>query len=272
MRDLVFSDWPMFAKVMEDDDICKEFIEVVTGIEVAELVHCEPEKTLVPEPFAKPVRLDVFAKGSGKLFDIEMQARMLPALGRRLRYYQSAMDSMNVSPGTAYEELPDSYIIFLCKSDPFGKGVPVYTFCEKAAEAPGLDLGCGMTWIVLNASAWQAVSSRRLRCLLEYVGESQRSDDALVKSIESKVQAANSNLRWKEEAMGFMTIEHDQRARMNAARKEGLQEGLREGIAEGENRFGRLAAALLDDGRVDDLKKASQDPEYRDELFREFEI
>lgn len=250
---------------MEDDEICKEFIKVVTGIEVAKLVHCEPEKTLVLEPFAKPVHLDVFAKGSGKMFDIEMQARTLPSLGRRLRYYRPAIDAMNVSPGTDYEELLDSYIIFLYKNDPFGKGLPVYTFQEKALEAPQLDLKCEMAWIVLNASAWRDVSGGRLRCLLEYVNGSPAPNDALVKSIESKVRAANSNLRWKEEAMGFMTIEHDQKARVSAARKEGLQQG----IAEGEERFGRLAGALINEDRIADLKKASQDPEYRDQLFKE---
>jgi flagellar biosynthesis/type III secretory pathway protein FliH len=55
-------------------------------------------------------------------------------------------------------------------------------------------------------------------------------------------------------------------------RAEGLAEGRAEGRAEGENRFGKLISLLLGQGRMDDVQKASVDPEFRNLLYREFQI
>ncbi len=76
--------------------------------------------------------------------------------------------------------------------------------------------------------------------------------------------------------MGFMTVEHSHRAGLNQARKEGMAEGIELGLAEGEARgaekFAKLADILLDAGRIDDLKRASNDAAYRDTLFQEFHL
>ena len=45
-----------------------------------------------------------------------------------------------------------------------------------------------------------------------------------------------------------------------------------EGLEEGQNKFGKLIHILLDQGRTEDASRASNDPEYRDQLYREFQI
>ena len=40
----------------------------------------------------------------------------------------------------------------------------------------------------------------------------------------------------------------------------------------GEERLGRLCEALMDAGRMEDLKKAVSNEEYRKELYQEFDI
>ena len=45
-----------------------------------------------------------------------------------------------------------------------------------------------------------------------------------------------------------------------------------EGLEEGQNKFGKLIHILLDQGRTEDASRASTDPEYRDQLYREFQI
>ena len=45
-----------------------------------------------------------------------------------------------------------------------------------------------------------------------------------------------------------------------------------EGRKDGENRMGTLIKMLLTQGRIEDVGKASEDPEYRDQLYREFQI
>ena len=44
------------------------------------------------------------------------------------------------------------------------------------------------------------------------------------------------------------------------------------GVQMGEERLGRLCEALMDAGRMEDLKKAVSNEEYRKELYQEFDI
>lgn len=51
--------------------------------------------------------------------------------------------------------------------------------------------------------------------------------------------------------------------------KEGRESGWEEGRTEGEARLAALTAALLREGRTDDLTRALADPAYREDLYRE---
>ena len=53
------------------------------------------------------------------------------------------------------------------------------------------------------------------------------------------------------------------------AEKHGRSEGERSGEKRGQALLGALICRLLDDGRVDDARRASQDEEYRERLYRE---
>ena len=88
----------------------------------------------------------------------------------------------------------------------------------------------------------------------------------LVSKISCAVKGANSDAEWRESAVGFMTVEHSHRVALRDARREGLAEG----IQQGEARFGKLADILLDEKRIDDLKRAADDATYRDALFQEY--
>lgn len=265
--DFVFSDWMMFDQVMRNKWICSKFLETVLGIEVGDLEYVDSEKTIIPQLDAKPIRLNVFAREGKHIYNIEMQARFEPELGRRMRYYQGAMDASEADPGMSYSELPDSYIVFLCLNDPFGCGIPVYTICPTCDERASVPIGSGQTWVVLNASAWEDAPAGDLRELLQYtqcdyLPESTSSE--LVRRIDEEVMRTNDEARWKESAMGFMTLEHHWTARCKEAYKEGVELG--------EERFGKLAALLLENNRAEDLKEASNNETFRDSLFVEFKL
>ena len=55
-------------------------------------------------------------------------------------------------------------------------------------------------------------------------------------------------------------------------RKEGRKEGLSEGRKMEAERMDRLVSELLKADRVDDLKKATSDSEFKNKLFREFKL
>ena len=55
-------------------------------------------------------------------------------------------------------------------------------------------------------------------------------------------------------------------------RAEGLTEGRAEGRAEGLARANRLAQILVEQGRMEDLKRSFRDTKYQETLFKEFGI
>ncbi|MDE6719406.1 MAG: hypothetical protein K2J68_06065 [Treponemataceae bacterium] len=49
-------------------------------------------------------------------------------LPKRARYYQAMMDLDFLEKSKEYETLLESFVVFICTSDPFGCGLPRYTF------------------------------------------------------------------------------------------------------------------------------------------------
>ncbi len=108
----------------------------------------------------------------------------------------------------------------------------------------------------------------RLKSLLKYVYGKSVEDDSLVESIDTKVKAFNQNKDWKEQSMGFMSLEHHYAAQVITAREEGLEQGREESAV----RYSKLIDLLLDAHRIDDLKRAADDNAYRESLFKELNI
>lgn len=60
--------------------------------------------------------------------------------------------------------------------------------------------------------------------------------------------------------------------RCRRAREEALEQGIEQGIEQGMDRLGALVGRLIDAGRLDDAKRASEDAVYREALLTEFEL
>lgn len=52
----------------------------------------------------------------------------------------------------------------------------------------------------------------------------------------------------------------------------GIEKGKVEGEIEGKNQMALLVKKLLDQSRIDDVKRVSEDEAYRDQLIKEFGI
>ena len=55
---------------------------------------------------------------------------------------------------------------------------------------------------------------------------------------------------------------------MEDMRNEAMEKGMQKGM----NLFGRLAAVLVSTGRAQDIERVAEDPKYRDQLIREFNL
>ena len=177
-RDLLFHEWPMFNQVMTNEhDICRRLLEVVLGEPVDRVRNVEVERTVEPRLGAKGVRLDAFASTANAVYDVEIQAYTMKELGRRMRYYQSAMDSSALRRGQPYRNLAESYVVFICTEDQFDAALPVYHFEMVCCEDEAVDLRHGFHWVVLNASAWETLAEGPLRSLLKYVAAGEEDGD-----------------------------------------------------------------------------------------------
>ena len=71
--------------------------------------------------------MDCVAKDSeGKQFDVEIQQDNEGASPKRARYHSGLMDMNTLNPGQDFDELPESYVIFITRDDILGYGFPIY--------------------------------------------------------------------------------------------------------------------------------------------------
>lgn len=294
---IAFSNRWMFGRVMLDESICREVIRCVLGIDAERIEYLNAEQVLEPSVDSRGVRMDVYVRDSERVYDIEMQAGAEPLLCHRFRYYQSVLDTTTLAPGKDYDELPESFIVFICAHDPFDCGIPVYTIERCCLERPDLPAGCSAHWIALNASAWNALPHGALRDLLHYTKNGSLGADPLVRRIDAIVAAANNDRKWVDKVFYCVsTIEENdaRRARilerlaikkgLEEGRKEGHKEGLAEGRAEGraeglaegraatEARYSALIEHLLAENRLDDIRAMTSDAARRNALFAEFKL
>lgn len=208
-NELEFSDWPMFDLLMTNEELCRELLEVVLDAPVSNIEYIIAENDIRPTLTNHGVRLDAYVKTENEVCNIEMQTVKRAKLGRRLRFYQGAMDTLALRRGEHYGNLPPCYIVFICLHDPFNAGLPVYTLNVKCQENTSVKTDHGFTWIVLAAPAWDRLPPGRLRNLLHYIATGEAGDDRFATKLAAAVRAANGDEAWRKERMALLTFEED---------------------------------------------------------------
>ena len=181
--------------------------------------------------------MDVFAKGQNRFFNVEMQAVKHKALGRRSRYYHSHIDMDSLLSGGAYDELSDTYVIFICDFDPFGKEKYRYTFESVCIEDDSADLEEGRKTIFLSTHGKNKDEvPKALVRFLDFVHadlEHCMNDfgDDFVRRIQKTMMEIRNNRQMEERYMLLNLMLQDER---KAGREEGMAEGLEKGTLEGK--------------------------------------
>ena len=228
----------IFGKVMSDPELCKELLErILPGIEIDHIEYPELQKPIKEDIDARSVRLDVYVKdGKNTVYDIEIQKVNTRELPKRSRYYQGMMDLQLIDSGQPYKKLNQSYVIFICLEDVFGKNRHIYTFENICREDPEIKLRDGAIKIFLNAKSNLNDVSSELRAFLDYLG-GKKSEDEYVQKLEKAVREAKRNRKWRHEYMTLlMRDQENQEIGEERGRREGRLEGRREGQLEGELR------------------------------------
>ncbi|MBR5965632.1 MAG: Rpn family recombination-promoting nuclease/putative transposase [Treponema sp.] len=224
---LTFTDDGMFQAVLRDPAICAEFVELLLGVRVKSVDYPVLEKAIKPFYTSKGVRLDVYLKDEDKVIDVELQAQPQEALGKRVRYYDAMLDMDCLMKGEDYPDLKESYVLFICKQDPFEYekdkpfGLPRYTFRNICQENNLVNLDDKSLKVIYNASAYEKEKDEKIRALLRFVQTNEPGTDDFASRLSEIVERLKENEQFKEEY-----------ARMNLHDRDLIRETKREAYAE----------------------------------------
>ena len=247
----------IFGKTMElYPDLCRRLIEKILHVKIRRIEYLEREKIMEERLDCKGIRLDVYvADELNRVFNLEMQVTKDDGLSKRTRYYQSLLDLNDLKRGHKYTALRESYIVFICLFDYFGRGRQVYTFRECCEEDLSLRLNDGATKIFLNTEGILNDADDDIKNFLEYVAHGIVADE-FIKELDSAVQEIKFARKVRLE---YVTLELMMQEREEKGRAEGRAEGLVEGRAEGriENMIETIKKMLSIKIPFDDIIKIS---------------
>ena len=215
---LTLADNFIFCKVLEDNpEVCRHLIEILLNIKIDRIEKPAAEKTVKTDFISRGIRFDVYVKdGNGRSFDIEIQTTRSTSLAKRARYYQGLMDVDNVQHGAGYDVLNESYVIFLCLGDVFGKGFPVYTFRYRADEDKDFLMDDGTVNVFFNAKKYDTMKSEELRAFFKYLCGKEPSS-GFTDRLSALVERVKTNAQWRHR---FMTWEQEMAIQSNEKAKE----------------------------------------------------
>lgn len=119
-----------------DDDFMSVVFEDIPSVELllrvilerddltAKSVKCQ---NWIQNLQGRSVRLDIYAKDtSGATHNVEIQRADAGAGALRARYHSSILDANITEPGDRYENLGETYVVFITENDVIGEGLPIY--------------------------------------------------------------------------------------------------------------------------------------------------
>lgn len=203
-----------FMNKVFEDKACAEFLLQIilerTDLTVQKVHSQHNLKNLQ----GRSVRLDILATDeAGRVYNIEVQRSDKGAGAKRARYNSSLIDANITEPGDNYENLNETYVIFITEHDVLKAGRPIYHIDRMIQETNAL-FGDGSHILYVNA---QIKDNSALGQLMH--------DFACTKAEEMHYPILSKRVRYfKEEQEGVATMsrifeEIKREAAQEAARK-----------------------------------------------------
>ncbi|MEE3496508.1 MAG: PD-(D/E)XK nuclease family transposase [Butyrivibrio sp.] len=123
-------------RLMDDDfmNVCLEnnpedtelILRIILGDGSLKVIDSKTQY-LIKSLKGRDVWLDVKAEdANGRQMNIEIQRDDRGAARKRARYHSSIMDSNIMKPGQDFDDLPETYVIFITENDVLGGDLPIY--------------------------------------------------------------------------------------------------------------------------------------------------
>ena len=233
LSDISLANDLVFSEVMRQPENVKPFLEAVLEKKIADITYIERQQDMKDGINLHGIRLDVALADAGETrYDIEMQTGHAYDLERRIRFYQSSIDRRTLEPAESYRQLRESYIIFICTDDYYGRGLALYKRKSVIEGAEDLTYKDGSHAYILNAAFTVRNLSEPALEFLRYINARYHkldidiSDSAYLTRIDRAVEDLKADKGKVEKLMTLAAKIEDARF---YARKEALEEGRAEG-------------------------------------------
>ena len=184
-------------------------------------LHIEKVKTQrdLKNLWGRSIRLDILAVDKdGKYYNIEVQRKDEGANPKRARYYSALLDTHITEPGENFENIAETYVIFITENDIIGAAEPIYHI-ERTIRETKADFQDGAHIIYVNSKIQDSTALGKLMRDLYC----QNPDEMNYKILADEVRY------YKEEEKGVKAMCKI----MEEVLDEGLARGRMEGRAEG---------------------------------------
>ena len=140
-----------FMNKVFEDKACAEFLLQIilerTDLTVQKVHSQHNLKNLQ----GRSVRLDILATDeAGRVYNIEVQRSDKGAGAKRARYNSSLIDANITEPGDNYENLNETYVIFITEHDVLKAGHPIYHI-DRMIQETSASFGDGSHILYVNA-------------------------------------------------------------------------------------------------------------------------
>lgn len=210
----------------------------------------------------RAVRLDILAvDDSGKIYNIEVQKNDHGAQAKRARYNSSLLDANITEAGNQYENLKETYVIFITENDVMQAGHPIYHI-DRIVKETGKNFNDEAHIIYVNAQIQDETALGKLM-----------HDFFCVNADNMKYSILAERVRYfKETKKGVVDMSSVMEELIEEGREKGEKEGIVKGRemekAEERKRFNRMIESLIEN-KVSDvqiMKSTGMTPEELDEI------
>ena len=235
-----------FMNFMLDDnkEAAQVFLRVILGDDKIKVRNVRIQ-SFIQNIYGHSSQLDILAQDSeGRYFNVEVQRSDEGAPARRARFYSSILDTHFLQPSKLYEELPDTYVIFITENDVLHDNLPLYNIRRRIDE---------------NAKSFEDGSH------IIYVNSQRRDDTALGKLMQDLYCTEPKNLHYHEfaERMEFLkyskegeekmtdVIEEYAARKAEALAKEAAREAVKEAVKEATKEAAKKAEEKEQANRIE---------------------
>ena len=136
LRGFRLLDDDFMTKVFEDISCAELLLRIILNDEGIRVLEAHSQRG-IKNLQGRSVKLDILAVDShNRVFNVEVQRSDRGAGAKRARYNSALIDANVTEPGDQYEDLNETFVIFITENDVMKAGLPIYHI-DRVVREPG---------------------------------------------------------------------------------------------------------------------------------------